>query len=74
VPNSQLPYRFPHIAAEELEAIGAMDVELVDGDLYIGGRNYGHGAWARAVLAPQLAGNNGAPPRGFISQLWDALR
>ena len=41
-------------------------VELVDGDLHIGDINHGHGAFARAVLAPLVAD---APPPNFVTDL-----
>ena len=43
----------PPITAAEFEAAGDLTVELIDGDLYLGGRSLGHGAAAHAVLAPR---------------------
>ena len=41
------------ITSEEFAAAGELRVELVDGDLYVGGRPLGHGALAHAVLTPR---------------------
>jgi hypothetical protein len=44
------PDDYPKLTVDEWEALPSTTCELVDGNLYIGGRSYGHGAHARALL------------------------
>ena len=50
----------PPITAAEFAAAGDLTVELIDGDLYLGGRSLGHGAAAHALLAPPRAAEDPA--------------
>ena len=45
------PDDYPHLTGADLEALPSTNWELVNGNLYLGGRSYGHGAHARALLA-----------------------
>jgi hypothetical protein len=42
---------YPALTVDDLEALPSTKCELRDGDLFLGGRYYGHGAHARALLA-----------------------
>ena len=45
------PDDYPELTVDDFKALPSTKCELVDGDLYLGGRSYGHGAHARALLA-----------------------
>ena len=45
------PDDYPELTVDDFETLPSTKCELVNGDLYLGGRSYGHGAHARALLA-----------------------
>jgi hypothetical protein len=61
------PDKHSKLTADDLGALPSTTCELRDGNLFIGGRSYGHGAHARALLALLL----NLPPE---SELKEGLR
>jgi hypothetical protein len=45
------PDDYPELTVDDLRALPSTKCEFLDGNLYVGGRWYGHGAHARALLA-----------------------
>ena len=45
------PDDYSELTVDDFKALPSTKCELVNGDLYLGGRSYGHGAHARALLA-----------------------
>jgi len=60
------------ITGVEWESLADLDLELVDGDVYLGRVCLGHGPVVRTLLR-LVADRATTPPPGFVAQLWEAL-